>query len=159
MAAYKNIRRLSVYFTLNKGAEPAGITTDMCYPNIRQFTVKPQVFGHDVPNLWPVDIAVNTLKRFKCLQLFNHLHVAEIAGMPNLIAAFKVLEDGVIEVAVGIGKETYFNQRSKNLSTKVMITDKRNVVNNVAHITLFTRYFSFAFNTTATIIAVMSISI
>jgi len=158
MAAYKNTRRLSVYFTLNKRTEPAWITTDMCYPNIRQFTVKPQVLWHDIPDLRTIDIAVNSFQRFKGLQLFNHLQVAKIAGMPNLVAVFEMLENGVIEIAVGVGEEAYFNQRSKNLSAKLMITDKMKVANNVAHITLFTTYFSLVFNTTATTIAIISIS-
>ena|ERR1700733_12659796 len=109
MATYKNIRRLSVYFTLNKRAEPARITTDMCYPNICQFTIKPQVFGHDAPDLRPVDIAVNTFKRFKGLQFFNHFQAAEIAGMPNFVAVFEVFENCIVEIAMGVGKEAYFN--------------------------------------------------
>ena len=109
VSADKELRRLSVYFTLYQRAVPAGITANMRYPDIRIFTVEPQVFGKDIPDLRPVDIAVNTFQRFKCLQLFNHFHAAEIAGMPYLITVFKVLKNGIVKVAVGIGKEAYFN--------------------------------------------------
>jgi len=130
----------------------------MRYPNIRIFTAKPQVFGKKVPDLRPIDIAVNAFQRFKGLQLFNHLQTAEIAGMPNLIALFKVFKNGVVEVAVGVGKEAYFNQLNKNVSAKVIITDRTDDTNNVPHIILFSRYFSLIFNTMAVIRKKTSIS-
>jgi len=114
MAADKQLRRLSVYFTLYKRTVPAGITADMRHPDIYVFTIKSQVFGKNLADILAVNIAINTFQRFKSSESINYLHTAEIAGMPDLVAVFEMFKNRIIEVAVGVGKEPYFNHCTPN---------------------------------------------
>jgi len=113
VAADKQLRRLSVYFTLNQRTVPVGITANMGDPDINFFAIKPQVFGHNIPDIRAIDIAINTFKWFKGLQLFNHLQTAKIAGMPDLVATFKMFKNCIVKKAVGIGKEAYSRHLNK----------------------------------------------
>lgn len=74
----------------------------MRHPHIHLFAIKPQVFGIGLANVGAVNIAVNAFQWLKGSQLIGDFHIAKIAGMPNLVAVFKMFENGVIEVAVGI---------------------------------------------------------
>jgi len=90
----------------------------MRHPNIHFFAVKPQVFGKVLPDVGAVDISINAFQRFKGGQLFGYLHAAKITGMPNLVAVFKMFKHGVVNVAVGIRNEAYFNQLNRNMLVK-----------------------------------------
>ncbi len=110
--ADKKLRRLSVYFTLYRRTVFTWVTADMRHPNINIFTLKTQVFGKGLADIRAVDITVNTFERFKGLQFFYYLQIAEIAGMPYLVAVFKMFKNRVVEVAVGVGKEAYFGHKN-----------------------------------------------
>lgn len=88
-----------------------GIAADMRYPNVHIFAIEPQVFGHQVSDLRAINIPKNRFKRFKGRKFFDDIHTAYIAGMPNLVAAIKMFENGIIQVAVGIREKADFSHR------------------------------------------------
>ena len=114
MPAYKQLRWLSVYFTLHQRTVFIRVSANVRYPNIDVFTIKPQMLRKVLPDLGSVDISVNALQRFKGGKLFGHLQTTEIAGVPYLVAVFKMFKNRIVEIAVGVGKEAYFNHGKIN---------------------------------------------
>jgi hypothetical protein len=99
--------RLSVYFTPYSRTVFSGVAAYVRHPNVYVFALKSEVLGIGFSYLFAVNIAVNPFKRLKGGQAVGHVYIAKIAGMPNLVAIFKMFENGIVQKAVGIGKETY----------------------------------------------------
>jgi len=68
------------------------------------------MFREDLPYFRTIDIAVHGFERLKRGQLIDNFHIAKITCVPYFVAVFEMFENGVVEVAMGIGKEAYFNQ-------------------------------------------------
>jgi hypothetical protein len=67
------------------------------------------MFGICLSYLFPIDITVNSAQRFKGSQLIGQLYGTKITCMPYFVTVFEMFEDGIVEVAVGIGKKAYPN--------------------------------------------------
>jgi hypothetical protein len=109
MPANEQFRGLSVNLTLNKWAIMIRITANMCHPDINLLAIETQVFRVYDPHILSVDIAINTAQGFKGSEFIGEFYVSKIAGVPYFVAVFKMFENRVVEVTVGIGKEAYFS--------------------------------------------------
>lgn len=75
----------------------------MGYKNRCFFAQKMLVFGVGLPQQVPVNIAVHGFHRFKSFQSAGNFLRANIAGVPYLVAFFKVVKHPFIEVAMRVG--------------------------------------------------------
>lgn len=97
------------YFGHHISVVPPGIAADMGDPYIHLFAKKTMVFGIIPSDLMIVDISIYRPKWFECSKSICRFELANIAGMPNLIAILKKLQDTGFNMTMGIGKQTYSN--------------------------------------------------
>ncbi len=108
--AYKQLRWLSVYFTLYSRVIFSRVASNMGHPYVYIFTGKPRMFRKCLPQLFAVDIAIHAFQRFKGSKAVGQLNVAKIACMPYLVTCFKMFKNCIVEEAVGVGKQAYAGQ-------------------------------------------------
>ena len=72
----------------------------MPHHHFHPFAHKHQLFRELAAYLLAINITIHTLKRLKRIKPFND-SFSEIPGMPYLIAVFKVLRNGIIQVTMG----------------------------------------------------------
>jgi hypothetical protein len=80
-----------------------GITADMRHPNIHILALKTEVFGIGNSNVFSINIAIYATQWFKGGQLICQFDIPKITRMPNLVAIFKMLENCIIKITVGVG--------------------------------------------------------
>src|SRR5882757_4379447 len=107
MPAYKQLRRVCINFRLYLCTIPIRITANMRYPNIHVFTFKSQVFRIGYSYVSAIYIAVNAPEWLKGSKLVCYFNITEIAGMPDLVAVFKVFKNRIVKVAVRIRYKAY----------------------------------------------------
>jgi hypothetical protein len=74
----------------------------MRHPYVHLFAFKTQVLGVSQPDVFPVNITINTAQGFKGSQLIRQFYRAKITGMPYLVTIFKMFENGIVKVTVGV---------------------------------------------------------
>ena len=102
MATDKELRRPVGEFFFYASCIPSGVATDVDHIYFHSFAPPPllqRVYASDIITVY---IAVYTCQRPEGLQLFSDAGVAEIAGMPDLIAVFKMGEHLLIQVVMRI---------------------------------------------------------
>lgn len=79
-------------------------------PDVRHVYADALAFPDEIPRqvstqLRAVNVPVNSAQEFKVSQSIQYFERPEISRVPYLIAFGKVLEDGVIEKAMGVGEQ------------------------------------------------------
>lgn len=104
MSGDKKPRRVLTNILMNALIVPARIAADMCYPNVKSFTVKALVEWIALAEVCAVDIAINGTKRFEGFELVGEFDRADVSGVPYFVAFLEVLEDLFIKVAMCVGE-------------------------------------------------------
>jgi hypothetical protein len=80
----------------------SGITADMDHQHLYFLTGEAKFLRVYASDIIPVDIAINASQWFKGFQFISYFSGAKIPRMPDLIAIFKMFENGVIQEVMGI---------------------------------------------------------
>ena len=83
-----------------------GATTDVRHPNLRPSRGEPRVLRPLCPNGLSVDVAKHRAHGRHFLEGICDLEAADVPRMPNLVAPLHVLEDSLVHVAMGVGKQS-----------------------------------------------------
>lgn len=105
MSTYEQIRLMSVERLLGTRFVVPWISADVGHVNVNALTLPMQVLRQLAANLFAINVSEDTTQRLERLELIQDLHGPEIAGVPELIAVLKVLEDHLVKETVSVGKE------------------------------------------------------
>ena len=86
-------------------AVTAGIAADVGHQDVDALAFKAEVFRESPAHRRIVDVAVYGAQGAESFQLVCYLTGADIAGVPDFVAFFKVLKDAFVQVGVGVGEE------------------------------------------------------
>ena len=81
-----------------------GIPANVRHKHINAFTVESQVLRKLLPHGLIVDVTIDSAERAESLQPIHHFLAANIAGVPDLVAFFKVLKNAFVQVRMSIGE-------------------------------------------------------
>lgn len=106
MSADEQPRRIRANLFADPPVVAARVASDMSHPDIEFFAVEPLVFRMKVANGSIIDVSIHASEGLELSQLPNNVHSSEIAGVPDFIAVFEILEDQWIEETVCIRDES-----------------------------------------------------
>lgn len=105
VAAQEDVRA----FGLEPGAYARGVaarmSADVDHRTPQSGAVPNEPFRASTPHPVVVDVAIDGPDGGHGGQPVEHLEAADVAGVPDFCAALEVVEDAVVEVAVGVGKD------------------------------------------------------
>src|SRR5215472_1885307 len=106
MAAYEQVRPLLVYFLASSRVVVAWVSADVGHVDTDALTLPMQILRQLAANLCAIDISKHTAQKLERLQPIQHFDRAEVAGVPNFIALFKVSEYGLVQKTMRVGQQT-----------------------------------------------------
>lgn len=80
-------------------------SSDVCHPNPRSASGEFRMLRPLRPYGLAVDVAKNCAHWCHGLQRIGDLKGADVSGMPNFVASFHMLENALVHVAMGVGKQ------------------------------------------------------
>jgi hypothetical protein len=105
MAAYEQSRLLFIYFFPSSRVVVARVPTDVRHVNAHTFALPVEVLHQLRANLLTIDVSEHAACRLERLQAVQYFYGTEIAGVPNLIALFKVNEHGLVQKTMRVGQQ------------------------------------------------------
>ena len=108
MPAYKQFRRIRLYFLPYSLVVLAGITAYVRNPHVDPFAVKAVIKREFHTGFVTVNIAIYCPERFFFLQGIGNGKVTYITCMPYFICLAGILKDSIINMAVGIAEKEDF---------------------------------------------------
>ena len=96
-----------VAFELRKDAPGIfwGSPSDVGYPKGQAFELEDLMFWPSASNRFPIDVAEHGTTVSHLTQSVGDLHVADVTGVPHLIAPLCVAEDAFVHVSMGVRKK------------------------------------------------------
>jgi hypothetical protein len=95
--------------TAHPGRIATGVSTDMSHPNFHVFDRERQYFRASAQDHTTVDIPSDgTHHGRNAFEAAYNINVANVAGVPNLIAVLEMQSVSVIPAGVSVGEDTYF---------------------------------------------------
>lgn len=83
----------------------AGVAADVGHEDAEAEAVPVEIAGKIRTQFGAVDVAVNAAHGAEGAQAVENLRGAEITGVPDLIALAQVMQNLVVQIAVGVGKQ------------------------------------------------------
>ena len=109
MTAHKEIRPVKHQIPTNSRRIAARPAANVRHPNICTARLKALVFWALKASGGIINIAIHHAKRSQFRQLICDTQVANISGVPNFITVFKMMQDPVIHMPVGIADKSNTN--------------------------------------------------
>ncbi len=85
---------------------PARVPADMGDEHIDPLAFEPQIERKFSSDEGIIDVSIDSFEGFKGFQFFDYFHVADVSGVPNFIAIFKIVKNFFIQIAVGVGEKS-----------------------------------------------------
>ncbi len=111
MPADEELRSHVLYNCAYPRFVPPRIAADVRHIDLHARALEVQIQRKGSSHLGIVDIAVHGAKGLKSLQSIGYGNVADVTGVPDFVALFKVFENSFIEVGMGVGEETDAHER------------------------------------------------
>jgi hypothetical protein len=90
----------------------AGIPADVRHIDVEALALPNDIFREVGAEFRTVKVPVNSPNRLEGSETIQHFGCPEIARVPHLVAWRKVMENGVIQKAMGVGKQPDSHSRS-----------------------------------------------
>ena len=87
----------------------SGVAANVCHQYFCSLHLEEVKLREHTSHYATVDISVDTLKWLKGSDFISHLHRAEVASVPNLVAGCKELHKYIVKNAVSVGDYTNFH--------------------------------------------------
>ena len=106
MAAHKNIGLVDTESTADALCVTAWPATNVGHPNAATLAFDVLMFGEITAHEVVVDVAINSHQGHDGSNGIGHLEIANVSSMPHLVTRGEVMQDAVIDVAVGVADES-----------------------------------------------------
>src|SRR5690554_803163 len=105
MAADENFWWIGINFLTDRGVISSGITANVGNPYVHFLAKETIVQGKFISNLVVVYIPINCPQRAQCLDGVGYGKIAYISGMQNLICLLHIVENFIVNIAVGVAEK------------------------------------------------------
>ena len=102
MSRHEQLRRIGIEHGAHGVVIIAGIATNMLDEHINILALETVLFTIHQPEVATVTVATYSPERTEGSKFLRYLDTTDIAGMPDFIAGFKVMQILIIPVRVGI---------------------------------------------------------
>lgn len=94
------------YFLPYRRAVAARVSADVRHPYLNALAMETGVLRIPATDIRAIDVSEYSFQRFKRRKPVRQRQIAEVPRMPHLIASVKMPEDGIIQVAMRIRKQS-----------------------------------------------------